>query len=82
GVPVVLAEDKPLLAVEAFKLFVGETDQNPASAGVLGVLLVSLTALVLLIQRRYLGRRRFATGARRSPPVRAVGGGLRVAAPL
>ncbi|MBW8858104.1 MAG: ABC transporter permease subunit, partial [Bradyrhizobium sp.] len=76
GVPFVLAEDKPILAVEAFKLFVGETDQNPASAGVLGVLLVTLTALVLLIQRRYLGRRRFATGARRSPPVLAVSGGL------
>jgi iron(III) transport system permease protein len=71
GVPFVLAEDKPILAVEAYKLFVGETDQNPASAGVLGVLLVTLTALVLLIQRRYLGRRRFATGARRSPPVLA-----------
>jgi iron(III) transport system permease protein len=82
GVPFVLAEDKPILAVEAFKLFVGETDQNPASAGVLGVLLVTLTALVLLIQRRYLGRRRFATGARRSPPVLAVGGGLRFAATL
>ena len=80
--PFVLAEDKPIIAVEAFKLFVGETDQNPASAGVLGVLLVTLTALVLLIQRRYLGRRRFATGARRSPPVLAVGGGLRLAATL
>jgi iron(III) transport system permease protein len=80
GVPFVLAEDKPILAVEAFKLFVGETDQNPASAGVLGVLLVASTALVLSIQRRYLGRRRFATGARRSPPVLDVSPGLRLAA--
>ena len=31
GVPFVLAEDKPILAVEAFKLFVGETADNPAS---------------------------------------------------
>src|SRR4051794_6231234 len=80
GVPFVLAEDKPILAVEAFKLFVGETDQNPASAGVLGVLLVASAALVLLIQRRYLGRRRFATGARRSPPALEVSPGLRLAA--
>ncbi|MGZ5090946.1 MAG: ABC transporter permease, partial [Vulcanimicrobiaceae bacterium] len=57
------------LSVEAYKLFVGETDTNPASAGVLGVLLVCTTALVIVIQRRYLGRRRFATGARRSPPL-------------
>src|SRR5690348_18030012 len=45
GVPIVLAEDKPILSVEAFKLFVGETDQNPSSAGVLGVLLIVSTAL-------------------------------------
>jgi iron(III) transport system permease protein len=78
GVPIVLAEDKPILSVEAFKLFVGETDQNPSSAGVLGVLLIVSTALVLLVQRRYLARRRFATGARRSPPLIATGPWLRV----
>ena len=80
GVPIVLAEDKPILSVEAFKLFVGETDQNPSSAGVLGVLLIVSTALVLLVQRRYLARRRFATGARRSPPLIATGPWLRVLA--
>jgi iron(III) transport system permease protein len=68
GVPFVLAEDKPILAVEAYKLFVGETGGNPASAGVLGVLLVVCTAIALLIQRHYLGRRHFSTAARRSPP--------------
>ena len=73
GVPIVLAEDKPILSVEAFKLFVGETDQNPSSAGVLGVLLIVSTTLVLLVQRRYLARRRFATGARRSPPLIEIG---------
>ena len=82
GVPFVLAEDKPILAVEAFKLFVGETDQNPASAGVLAVLLIACTALVLMVQRRYLGQRRFATAARRAPPLIAVGRGARLAATL
>ena len=33
GVPFVLAEDMPIFAVEAFKLFIGETAPNPASAG-------------------------------------------------
>jgi iron(III) transport system permease protein len=47
---------------------------------VLGVLLIVSTALVLLIQRRYLARRRFATGARRSPPVIEIGSGLRLVA--
>jgi iron(III) transport system permease protein len=73
GVPFVLAEDKPILAVEAFKLFVGETGQNPAAAGVLGVMLVLSTSLVLLLQRHYLGRRRFATAVRQPPPPLNVG---------
>jgi iron(III) transport system permease protein len=82
GVPIVLAEDQPILSVEAFKLFVGETDQNPASAGVLGVLLITCTAAILLIQRRYLGKRRFATGARRSPPLIPIGLASRLGASL
>lgn len=80
GVPFVLAEDMPIFAVEAFKLFVGETAPNPSSAGVLGVLLIAMTSLVLLIQRRFLASRRFATGARAAPPILRVGLGLRVAA--
>jgi iron(III) transport system permease protein len=80
GVPFVLAEDMPIFAVEAFKLFVGETAPNPSSAGVLGVLLILMTSLVLLVQRRFLSRRRFATGARSAPPILKVGLGLKVAA--
>ena len=80
GVPFVLAEDMPIFAVEAFKLFVGETAPNPSSAGVLGVLLILMTSLVLLIQRRFLANRRFATGARAAPPILRVGLGLRIAA--
>ena len=55
GVPFVLAEDRPILSVEAYKLFVGETTDNPASAGVLGVLLVVCTIIALLIQRARAG---------------------------
>jgi len=77
GVPFVLAEDKPILAVEAYKLFVGELGGNPASAGVLGVILIVCTALALLLQRYYLGRRRFSTAARRAPPELIVAPWLR-----
>ncbi|TAJ86167.1 iron ABC transporter permease [Reyranella sp.] len=80
GVPFVLAEDMPIFAVEAFKLFVGETAPNPSSAGVLGVLLIAMTSLVLLIQRRFLSSRRFSTGARSAPPILRVGLGLRILA--
>jgi iron(III) transport system permease protein len=80
GVPAVLAEDMPILSVEAYKLFIGETAANPAAAGVLGVLLIVLTASVLLIQRRYLTSRRFATGARVAPPLIRIGTGWRIVA--
>jgi len=68
GVPFVLAEDRPILSVEAYKLFVGETTDNPASAGVLGVLLIVCTTIALLAQRMALARRGFSTGTRRSAP--------------
>ncbi len=77
GVPFVLAEDRPILSVEAYKLFVGETTDNPASAGVLGMLLILCTVVALLIQRGVLSRRHFATGARRSPPLIQVSPALR-----
>src|SRR5207245_3518564 len=82
GVPFVLAEDLPIFAVEAFKLFIGETAPNPASAGVLGVLLILTTALVLLVQRRFLDARRFASSARQTPPILKIGRGLYVVATL
>ena len=78
GVPFVLAEDRPILSVEAYKLFVGETTDNPASAGVLGMLLIVCTVVALLIQRGVLSRRHYATGARRS---RAADAGEPGAAP-
>jgi iron(III) transport system permease protein len=80
GVPAVLAEDMPILSVETYKLFIGETAANPSAAGVLGVLLIILTASVLIIQRRYLAGRRFATGARTAPPLIRIGMGWRIVA--
>ncbi len=80
GVPVVLAEDRPFLAVDIFKLFAGEADNNPAAAGVLSVLLIATTAIVLLVQRRYLNKRRFTTNARSIPPPVPLSRGWRAVA--
>ena len=79
GVPFVLAEDMPILAVEAYKLFIGETGGNPASAGVLGVLLILCTTLVLLIQRHYLSAAA-ASRPRRARRRRSAGDRPRLAA--
>src|SRR5262250_1132727 len=80
GVPVVLAEDRPFLAVDIFKLFAGEADNNPAAAGALSVLLIAGTAVALVIQRRYLSRRSFATNARAAPPPLPLSPGWRTLA--
>jgi len=80
GVPVVLAEDRPFLAVDIFKLFAGEAENNPAAAGALSVLLIAGTAVALVIQRRYLSRRRFATNARAAPPPLPLSPGWRMLA--
>lgn len=80
GVPFVLAEDLPIFAVEAFKLFIGETAPNPASAGVLATLLILTTVLVLLVQRHFLSSRRFATNTRQAPPILKIGLGFRILA--
>jgi iron(III) transport system permease protein len=82
GVPVVLAEDRPFLAVDIFKLFAGEADNNPAAAGALSVLLIACTAVVLLVQRRYLNKRRFATNARSAPPPLPLSPGWRLLAAI
>lgn len=68
GVPAVLSQNQPFLAVDIFNLFAGESEPNPAAAAVLSVVLVGVSVLVLLVQRRYLAGRRFATGARQAPP--------------
>lgn len=80
GVPVVLAEDRPFLAVDIFKLFAGEADNNLAAAGALSVLLIASTSIVLLVQRRYLNKRRFATNARAVPPLLLLSPGWRMLA--
>lgn len=73
GVPAVLAEDRPFLALDIFKLFAGESDPNVAAAGALSVLLVGCTVVMLLLQRSYLAQRRFATDARRGAAVMSAG---------
>lgn len=80
GVPAVLAEDRPFLAVDIFKLFAGEAENNPAAAGALSVLLILCMAMVLLVQRRYLSKRRFTTSARSAPPPLPLSRGWRAAA--
>jgi iron(III) transport system permease protein len=82
GVPAVLAQDRPFLALDIFKLFAGEAESNVGAAGALSVLLIVCTALILLLQRQYLARRRFATNAKQAPPTIPLGLGWRTLAAI
>ncbi len=76
GVPFVLAEDMPVLSLEAYKLFVSEMGGNPAMAGAMGVFLILCTAVPLLLQRAYLKGQRFATQTRGRPRELTVSTGV------
>ncbi len=77
GVPFVLAEDVPVLSVEAYKLFVSELGGNPGMAGAMGVFLILCTAVPLLLQRAYLAHQRFVTQSRGRPRLLTVSPGVR-----
>ncbi len=77
GVPFVLAEDMPVLSLEAYKLFVSEMGGNPAMAGAMGVFLILCTTVPLLLQRAYLKRQRFATQTRGRSRLLTVSPGVR-----
>ncbi len=77
GVPFVLAEDMPVLSMEAYKLFVSELGGNPGMAGAMGVFLLLCTTIPLLIQRGYLKRPRFATQNRGRVRILSVAPGVR-----
>ncbi len=82
GVPAVLAEDRPFVALDIFKLFAGESDSNVGGAGALSLLLILCTSAVLLLQRHYLAQRRFAMSTRRAPPSIPLSRGWLAAATL
>lgn len=72
GVPFVLAEDLPVLSLEAYKLFVSEVGGNTPMASAMGVFLILCTAVPLLLQRAYLRRSHFATQSRGRPRILTV----------
>ncbi len=77
GVPFVLAEDLPILSLEAYKLFVSELGGNAPMSGAMSVFLILCTAVPLLLQRSYLRRAHFATQNRGRRRMLTVSPGVR-----
>jgi iron(III) transport system permease protein len=74
GVPVILGEQKPFLAVQAYVEFTSEIGQHPGMAFALSVVLILITMSSLMAQRYYLRKHNFIQSARGHPLVKELHG--------
>lgn len=73
GVPAIVTQGLPFISLDIFNLFAGAAESNVGAASALSVLLLIVTSWMLWLQRRYLGRRRFATAVQHPAPLIALG---------
>lgn len=72
GVPVILAESLPILSVEAYNEFVSEMGGSPLMASTLSMVLLLITTIVLIIQKRVIERKAYQMESGRSPRPRKL----------
>jgi len=74
GVPMIIGEQKPYLAVQAYMEFTSEVGEHPGMSFALSVILILVTMTSLMAQRYYLRKRNFIQSARGRPLVRELKG--------
>ena len=67
GVPVILAESLPILSVEAYNEFVSEMGGSPLMASTLSMVLLVITTIVLIIQKRVVEKKAYQMESGRAP---------------
>jgi iron(III) transport system permease protein len=72
GVPMVIGEQKPFLAVQAYMEFTSDIGQHPGMAYALSVVLILVTMTSLMAQRYYLRKRNFIQSARGRPQIKEL----------
>ncbi|MDI7261003.1 MAG: iron ABC transporter permease [Thermodesulfobacteriota bacterium] len=72
GIPLILGEGFPVLAVVAYKEFVKEMGGEPLMASTLSMILLLTTSLALIIQKRIVGKKVYQMTSRRVPPTKAL----------
>lgn len=77
GVPMVIGEQKPFLAVQAYMEFTSDIGQHPGMAYALSVVLILVTMTSLMAQRYYLRKRNFIQSAKGRPQIKELRGGAR-----
>ncbi len=74
GVPVVIGEQMPFLAVQAYIEFTSGIGGHPGKAYVLSIVLILVTMTSLMAQRYYLKKRNFIQSARGRPLIKELHG--------
>jgi iron(III) transport system permease protein len=77
GVPMVIGEQKPFLAVQAYVEFTSDIGQHPGMAYALSVVLIMVTMTSLMAQRYYLRKRNFIQSAKGRPQIKELRGRAR-----
>lgn len=80
GVPMIIGEQRPFLAVQAYVEFTSEIGEHPGMSYALSVILIMVTMTSLIAQRYYLRKRNFIQSARGRPLVKELKGWARRAA--
>lgn len=74
GVPMIIGEQKPYLAVQAYMEFTSEIGGHPGMSYALSVILILVTMTSLMAQRYYLRKRNFVQSAKGRPLLRDLKG--------
>jgi iron(III) transport system permease protein len=74
GVPMIIGEQRPFLAVQAYMEFTSDVGSHPGMSYALSVVLILVTLTSLMAQRYYLRKRNFIQSARGRPAVRILAG--------
>ena len=77
GVPMIIGEQRPFLAVQAYMEFTSEIGDHPGMSYALSVILIMVTMTSLIAQRYYLRKRNFIQSARGRPLVKELTGWAR-----
>jgi len=74
GVPMIIGEQKPFLAVQAYMEFTSDIGSHPGMSYALSVVLILVTMTSLMAQRYYLRKKNFIQSARGRPLVKELKG--------
>ena len=74
GTPSIIGRGFRVLATLAYNLFTSEIGGNPGLASTVSIILISVSLLVVALQRRFITRREYGSALIRRPQVRPIRG--------